>query len=261
MRERLFRKILGTIEYRDPKWVRLLEIRILKGLAERSFGMRSRDMKYIADRDLQRGEAGHVRDLQRDEAGCARDLQRGEAAHVMDLQKGAAGHVPAVSSLTERLKFADPDAALRQYAEFTASCMSSAAACSDPDGYVKTGTGEAGSDAGGAPDTELPDRLYQEAFRLGSLIRRITGFRDRRDLDRLIFCLYRNIDISMSGSTDCGLIVSGCFFSEFYTPWQCRLMSCVDSGVIAGICGGGRLEFTERITEGCGRCRACLLRE
>lgn len=228
MRDRLFRKILGTIEYKDPKWVRLLEIRILKGLAGRSFGMRSRDMKYTSDGDLQRGEAGLV---------------------------------PAVRSLTERLKFPDPDTALRQYAEFTASCMRSAAACSDPDGYVPAGADASGSVAGGAADTELPERLYQDAFRLGSLIRRITGLRDRRDLDRLIFCLYRNIDIGMSGSTDSELIVSGCFFSEFYTPWQCRLMSCVDSGIIAGICGGGHLVFTERITEGCGRCRACLVRE
>lgn len=126
--------------------------------------------------------------------------------------------------------------ALAGYAEFTTACM------------------EAWGD-----DPALADRLYRDAYRLGSMIRKVTGFAHCNDLDRLIFCLYRNIDISMSGSTDGELIVSDCYFSNYYTPEQCKIMSNVDSGIVAGICGGGRLEFTERITEGCGRCRACLI--
>ena len=46
--------------------------------------------------------------------------------------------------------------------------------------------------------------------------------------------------------------------SRIYTPEECALMSNVDSGMIAGILGGGSLTFSERITEGCGGCRARL---
>lgn len=54
------------------------------------------------------------------------------------------------------------------------------------------------------------------------------------------------------------IVVTDCYFSRYYTPEQCAVMSSVDSGIIAGLCGGGTLTFTERITEGCGRCRACF---
>ena len=47
-------------------------------------------------------------------------------------------------------------------------------------------------------------------------------------------------------------------FRRFYTPAQCRVMSRVDAGIIAGICGGGKLRFTQRITEDCSCCKACF---
>lgn len=122
--------------------------------------------------------------------------------------------------------------ALREYAAFTGKCM-------------KYGKAD-------------PKKLREEAYRTGNLIRRITGFRERRDIERLIFYLYRNIRISMSGHIPGEIVVSRCYFGRFYSPEQCALMSFVDEGIIAGISGGGELEFAERITEGCGRCRACF---
>ena len=35
----------------------------------------------------------------------------------------------------------------------------------------------------------------------------------------------------------------------------------VDAGIIAGLYGGGTLRFSERITEGCGQCRAVFRKE
>lgn len=125
-----------------------------------------------------------------------------------------------------------PENALQAYAEFTAECMR------------KYGGNE--------------ERLFACAYRLGSRIRNITGVRDPEDIRRLVFLLYRNIGITMTGSIPGEIIVSGCYFSRIYTPEQCRLMSAMDSGVISGICGGGKLEFTERISEGCSVCRACF---
>ena len=101
-----------------------------------------------------------------------------------------------------------------------------------------------------------PGRIYREAYRTGERVRRLTGFTEKADLERLVFYLYRNIGILMDGHLPGEIKVSSCYFSRFYTPEQCALMSYMDSGIIAGILGGGKIEFTERITEGCGGCKA-----
>lgn len=106
-----------------------------------------------------------------------------------------------------------------------------------------------------------PQRLYREAYALGSRIRRLTGFADSGDLRRLVFFLYRNIGIRVDGSIPGEVTVSSCYFSRFYTPEQCALMSYMDSGIIAGLWGGGELKFTGRITEGCENCAAVFRRD
>lgn len=125
--------------------------------------------------------------------------------------------------------------ALAAYAAYTTACIS----------------GLSGSAAG-------KKRILQCAYRLGRRIRRITGFTRKEDLERLIFYLYSNIGIKMTGHLPGEIIIPACYFSNIYTPDQCRTMSLMDWGVISGICGGGRLLFTERLTQGCGRCRAQL---
>ena len=123
-----------------------------------------------------------------------------------------------------------PGQALREYAVFTENCMRLYPAD--------------------------PRRLYRSAYVLGSRLRRITGFTDKKELEQLVFSLYRNIRIAMDGRLPGEITVSFCYFSRFYTPKQCALMSYVDSGIIAGLFEGGNLKFIERITEGCGRCTA-----
>ena len=103
-----------------------------------------------------------------------------------------------------------------------------------------------------------PERLYREACKVGSALRTLTGFQDRTDLQRLVFYLYRNIRIRMEGTLPGPVRISACYFSTLYTPSMCALMSSADSGIIAGLFGGGSLTFTERITEGCDGCRACF---
>lgn len=122
--------------------------------------------------------------------------------------------------------------ALRKYAEFTVNCMNSKPAD--------------------------PEVLYAKSYRLGSRIRKITGFTGSRDIEHLVFWLYRNINIAMSGSLPGTVTVSGCYFSRYYTPRQCALMSYVDSGIVSGIAGRGELIFTQRITEGSDCCMAVL---
>ncbi|MBQ9642861.1 MAG: hypothetical protein IJV26_02345, partial [Lachnospiraceae bacterium] len=61
--------------------------------------------------------------------------------------------------------------ALQAYAVYTAACMS---------------------------ETEAdPRRLYESAFQLGKRLRRLTGLTGQQDVQRLIFYLYRNIQITM----------------------------------------------------------------
>jgi len=165
------------------------------------------------------------------------------------LLKGLEGHTPGLllsiqyqvlTDMTARAFGAprirvwtlDPERAFEAYARFSADCM-------------KKYKGD-------------PQALCREAYRTGQTLRALTGFRDRADLERLVFYLYRNIRIRMEGTLPGHIRISACYFSTLYTPSMCALMSRADSGIIAGLLGGGALTFTERITEGCGECRACF---
>ena len=153
----------------------------------------------------------------------------------------------------KRIAHLPADEALASYARFTVECMEKPAAPGQ--GAPDEGkTGRAGRRA-------VLRRLYREAYRTGSRIRVITGIRESRDIEKLVFYLYRNLQIAMEGHIPGEITVSDCYFGRIYTPAQCAVMSAADSGVIAGICGGGKLKFTERITEGCGECKACFRKE
>ncbi len=102
----------------------------------------------------------------------------------------------------------------------------------------------------------LHRELYQMAERLGSRVRRWTRPRDERDCATILEMLYRHLGITMREETPGRFRVSACFFSATYTPEVCAVISAIDQGVFAGVCGGGTLEFRERITEGKEACRA-----
>lgn len=131
-----------------------------------------------------------------------------------------------------RLWQKNPEKALADYAAFTRNCME---VC-----------------------TVDAERMYRLSYQLGYTLRRITGFSEREDLQRLVFLLYRNIGITMQGELPGCVTVSECYFSQIYTPQQCRMISSMDSGIVSGICGGVELTFTQRLTEGCDHCTACL---
>ena len=104
-------------------------------------------------------------------------------------------------------------------------------------------------------------RIYRRAYMLGRSIRRVTGFTGDRDRERLVIWLYGNIGIRVMGNLPGEIVIPACYFAQFYTPEQCRTMSLMDWGIIAGICGGGKLMFTKRITQGSDRCAACLIQK
>jgi len=133
---------------------------------------------------------------------------------------------------TRQVWFCSSQEALRRYAAFTCKC-------------IESGKGS-------------PETIYRSAYKLGGMIRRITGLDKQDDLQKLVFLLYSGIGIRMDGCLPGEISVASCYFSCHYPPRQCALMSFMDSGVIAGIFGGGELAFSERITEGYDRCRACF---
>lgn len=105
-----------------------------------------------------------------------------------------------------------------------------------------------------------PDRMYDVFYQLGRKVKKISGLTDPKDLEELIFFLYKNIDIEMHGSFENEVWIAPCYFSRHYTLAQCIMMSNMDSGIVTGIYGGKRLTFTKRITEGCACCKAFIER-
>ena len=136
--------------------------------------------------------------------------------------------------------FYAPDKALEIYARYTRECMLNR--CVEE-------------------DLSLQRRMEEKSYQMGALLRRWTGLSDHEDLARLVFLLYKNIGIQMSGQIPGDIYVSRCYFSDLYDPCMCAVISGMDHGIISGLYGGGRLQFQERITEGCAGCKACFVQD
>ena len=109
---------------------------------------------------------------------------------------------------------------------------------------------------GGAGLSELQERLYRNAYRLGRTpgwLLRVHSVDDVMALGRL---LYGILDIEFQGSGSGEITIDRCYFSRFYSPQVCQVMSAMDRGLLAGLAGTGDLVFTQRITEGRPCCRA-----
>jgi hypothetical protein len=101
-------------------------------------------------------------------------------------------------------------------------------------------------------------RLFQNASDLGSTLRKRFHLRSREDVLKMSRIIYKILGISLEGRADGQVIIRSCFFSRFYTAEVCRLISALDEGAAAGLSGGGRLEFSRRMTEGYDCCRGYL---
>jgi hypothetical protein len=108
--------------------------------------------------------------------------------------------------------------------------------------------------------SELQERLYRNAYRLGRTPGWLLGSHSVNDIMALGRSLYDILDTdfhgSDSGSGSGEITISRCYFSSFYSPEVCRVMSAMDRGLFAGLAGDGELVFIERITEGRPCCRA-----
>ena len=72
---------------------------------------------------------------------------------------------------------------------------------------------------------------------------------------------YRMLDIDFKGNAGGEVCITRCSFSGVYSPAACQVMSALDAGLLAGLTGGGRLLFSQRLTEGFPSCRARVFLE
>jgi predicted ArsR family transcriptional regulator len=104
----------------------------------------------------------------------------------------------------------------------------------------------------------LHDRLERGARTLGARLRAGLRLRTTEDAMAAARVVYGLLDIDFHGSGHGEITVRRCPFSEVYSAEVCRLVSALDAGLLAGLSGGDRLEFTQRITEGAPCCLARL---
>lgn len=111
-----------------------------------------------------------------------------------------------------------------------------------------------------AHKAEIPtkDHLYQGAYGLGCKIRAEFRINTLEEALRMSELVYKIIRIDLQGGPECRILIRKCFFSRYYSGEVCRVISSLDEGLLAGISGGGKLRFDQRITEGYDCCRARL---
>ena len=115
-------------------------------------------------------------------------------------------------------------------------------------------------DAASAGDIiEVKTGLFQNAFRMGREIRRNFRLRSPGEVMEMSRILYRFLGIDFEGKAGGDVTIKSCFFSHYYSPQVCRLISSLDEGLAAGLSDGGRLDFSQRITEDKDCCKARLV--
>jgi len=107
----------------------------------------------------------------------------------------------------------------------------------------------------------VEERLYASSRALGERLRRALKLRTPRQVLAISKILYSALGIGFEGRDTGEVTICRCYFSGFYSADTCRVMSSADAGVAAGLSGGGRLAFSQRITEGGDACRARLVFE
>jgi hypothetical protein len=110
----------------------------------------------------------------------------------------------------------------------------------------------------GRDPADIKARLYQNAYPLGAKLRKWFAVDEMEEVMELGQILYRAIGVDFQGDEQGNVSVRRCYFSQFYSGPVCDLISALDDGVFAGLSGGGRLAFSQRITEGKELCRAKL---
>ena len=102
----------------------------------------------------------------------------------------------------------------------------------------------------------VAQRLYRNAVEMGRQHSKWLWPGTVADVMAIGRVLYHILDIDLQGDAQGEVVISRCYFSQFYSGDVCQLMSAMDRGLFAGLSNGGELTFSSRITEGQPCCRA-----
>jgi hypothetical protein len=106
-------------------------------------------------------------------------------------------------------------------------------------------------------ESEAQSRLFRNAYRIGRQFK--SDYRvNAAEVMRMGALVYKMLGIDFHGRPGGDIVIRRCFFSSYYSGPVCRLISSLDDGLLVGLAGGGRLSFTQRITEGNECCLAHL---
>ena len=236
MREKFFRFLLTKLERHTPGFIKSIQIQILLNTTAAAFDRPGRMVWQLPAQKALAAYAEYTR-------ACVPDAAEDAVIAATD----GAANGPANETVNETAN--GP-------ANETANETANGPANETANGPAIDAANEKAS--GPAIDRK---RIFRCAYCLGRRIRKISGFTGREDRERLVFYLYSSIGIKMTGRLPGEILIPVCYFGNIYTPEQCMTMSLMDRGIISGICGRGKLVFTERIPQGCGRCRAVFAAE
>ena len=102
----------------------------------------------------------------------------------------------------------------------------------------------------------VKDKLYKVAYVLGEDMRRRFNITRPEEVMKASRMMYRILDIELQEDGPNGIKINRCYFSRYYSAEVCRIISSLDEGVAAGLSGGGKLAFYQRLTEGNDCCKA-----
>ena len=113
----------------------------------------------------------------------------------------------------------------------------------------------------GRPLEEVKGRLYHNSCISGQTLRKSLRIITWEEAVTVLKVIYKFIGIDFEYGRQGEFIIKQCFFSKYYSSDVCKLISSLDEGLAAGLSGGGRLCFSQRITEGGSCCKGILGRE
>jgi hypothetical protein len=106
-------------------------------------------------------------------------------------------------------------------------------------------------------ELEVKSRLFQNAYLIGQQLKR--DFKvETPEVMQMGALIYKVLKIDFQGELGGDITIARCFFSTYYSSQVCQLISHLDEGLLAGLAGGGKLKFYQRLTEGHECCRAHL---
>jgi hypothetical protein len=110
----------------------------------------------------------------------------------------------------------------------------------------------------GRPLEEVKHRLYQNSYTFGQNLRKSLHIATWKEAVTALKVIYKLIGIDFQYDSQGEFVISQCFFSKHYSAGVCELISSLDEGMAAGLSGGGRLCFKQRLTEGSSCCMGCF---